>query len=156
MTSRSNPKKRGRKTKFTEEVKRVAEVLLKQGLTQEVVCQALNISERSFTRWKKQHPEFCLAVDGWKKEADEKVEKALYHRAIGYNCKDTKFATYEGQITDKEEYIKHYPPDTKAIELWLTNRKPRDWKVKAEVNVNQVLVKRTRKLFDGSVEPDEE
>ena len=27
----------------------------------------------------------------------------------------TKFATNEGRITDKVEYIEHYPPDTTAL-----------------------------------------
>ena len=139
----------GRPTKFSDEVMRIVEILAKRGLSDKVMSEVLGVTERTFNNWKKAHPEFFHGLADWKAEADDIIEKALYHRAKGYKCKDIKFATHEGMISDQVEYIKHYPPDTKAIELWLTNRRPQQWKVKAEIDVNQKVVTRIRKRFDG-------
>ena len=64
--------------------------------------------------------------------ADANVASRLYSRAIGYDT-GTKFATNEGRITDKVEYIEHYPPDTTAAIFWLKNRQPAKWRDKKEV-----------------------
>ena len=61
-------------------------------------------------------------------------------------------ATHEGQITDREEYIKHYAPDTTAIIYWLKNRQPQNWRDTREIEMTGAgggpLVIRTNAMMD--------
>ena len=55
-----------------------------------------------------------------KEVADERVGRALYHRAIGYSHPAVKVLTVAlgnnaGSKVVREEYTEHYPPDTAAI-----------------------------------------
>lgn len=126
--SEKTPGKRGRPSKFDGLDLGLVERLYKQGLTDEQVSQILQITEQTLNNFKLKHPDFFESIKDWKAEADREVEVALYKRATGYTCKDTKFATFEGQITDAREYDKHYPPDPVAIIFWLTNRQPDKWR----------------------------
>jgi len=103
-----------------------------KGWTDAEMADFFNVAQSTWYKWKVDHEEFSEALKGWKKEADERVERSLYERAIGYSHTDTKFATHEGRITDEREYIKHYAPDTTAAIFWLKNRQPEDWKDKRE------------------------
>jgi hypothetical protein len=91
------------------------------------------IDVATFNRWKNRHPAFCESLKNGKQMADSNVAAKLYHRALGYDCPATKFATFEGQITDHEEYIEHHPPDTTAAIFWLKNRQPKKWRDKQEI-----------------------
>ena len=65
------------------------------------------------------------------------MAESLFKRATGFIAKDTKFATHEGAITDREEYDKHYPPDVTAAIFWLKNR-TKKWSDKKELEVSGV------------------
>lgn len=86
------------------------------------------VDESTITRWKERYPVFRMSIIPAKETYDAQIERRLAERAMGYKATDTKFATFEGQITDREEYIKEYPPDTTAAIFWLTNRKRKEWK----------------------------
>ena len=65
--------------------------------------------------------------------ADVEAANRLYTRACGYSCKAVKIITHKG-ITQRVEYMKHYPPDTKACIFWLTNRRPDLWSNKVRID----------------------
>ena len=52
------------------------------------------------------------------------VEKSLLKRATGYDYKEQVWELVEGELVLTKEYIKHMPPDTKAILTWLYNHMP--------------------------------
>ena len=67
--------------------------------------------------------------------ADANVASRLYSlcRSATMPRLRSSLAT-EGRITDKVEYIEHYPPDTTAAIFWLKNRQPvLKWRDKKEV-----------------------
>lgn len=55
-----------------------------KGATDVEIAEAFGISVRTLNRWKKDHESFMLALTAGKDQADAKVEKKLYERAIGY------------------------------------------------------------------------
>lgn len=73
-------------------------------------CAIMGISKQTWHNWRKKYPEFANAISGGKDVVDEKVEKALLARAMGY-----------------DRHGKHYPPDTVAAMYWLQNRRPERW-----------------------------
>ena len=94
------------------------------------------VNEKTFNNWKHKHPEFLQSLKNGKEIADSQIAKSLFNRAKGYSCKATKFATFNGEITDREEYIENYPPDTTACIFWLKNRQPDKWRDKQDMNID--------------------
>jgi transcriptional regulator with XRE-family HTH domain len=114
-----------------EQVERLA----LRGWTDAEMAAFCGVTEQTWNNWKKQHPEFFESLKNWKAKADERVERSLFERAVGYEHPDTKFVTYEGVITEERTYTKHYPPDTTAAIFWLKNRKPDVWRDKQRMEV---------------------
>ena len=127
----------GRKSSFKQEYIQLAENYALLGATDDEMADFFGVSKQTLNKWKKDYPEFLDSLKKGKSVADANVASRLYNRAIGYDAKATKFATNEGKITDKVEYIEHYPPDTTAAIFWLKNRQPGKWRDKKEVE-NQV------------------
>lgn len=121
---------RGRKSEYRDEYSKQAYKLCLLGATDKQLADFFGVSERTVNTWKRQYPDFLRSLKEGKREADAKVAESLYHRAIGYECKATKFATFNGKITDTKDYIEHYPPDPTSIIFWLKNREPALWRDK--------------------------
>jgi DNA-binding XRE family transcriptional regulator len=123
--------KGGRPTKYSslyaDQVYRLA--LL--GATDQQMAEIIGVSKRTFDYWKKKHKQFLHSLKRGKEKADAKIAHSLYQRALGYEHKDTYFATHKGQIISKT-YIKHYPPDTTACIFWLKNRQRDKWRDKQQ------------------------
>ena len=130
-------KSRGRKSEYREEYAEQALKLCLLGATDKEIAEFFSVSEQTLNSWKKKFPQFLESLKKGKAVADANVASRLYSRAIGYDARATKFATNEGKITDKVEYIEHYPLDTTAAIFWLKNRQPGKWRDKKEVE-NQV------------------
>ena len=91
--------------------------MAQRGATDREIADALGIAESTFYNWRHSHPEFLEAVKLGKEAADDRVESALYHRAVGYRHDAIKIMQYEGQVV-VEPYVEHVPPDIGAIKLW--------------------------------------
>lgn len=103
------------------------------GLKDTELADLFSICEKTLNNWKHEFPEFLQSMKKGKEIADSNVAHSLYKIANGYSCKDTKFATFEGKITDSKEYTKNYPPSEKACEFWLKNRQPKRFRDKQEI-----------------------
>jgi hypothetical protein len=75
------------------------------------------------------HPAFGEALKLGKKESDERVERSLYQKAIGYSYDAVKiFLPYGSTTPIYAPDIEHVPPDTTACIFWLKNRQPDQWR----------------------------
>ena len=110
-------KSRGRKSEYREEYAEQALKLCLLGATDKEIAEFFSVSEQTLNSWKKKFPQFLESLKKGKAVADANVASRLYSRAIGYDARATKFATNEGKITDKVEYIEHYPPVKLGDEL---------------------------------------
>lgn len=120
--------KGGRRTLYKPEYAAAMYKLCELGATDNDLAEAFGVTRRTICGWKKKYPDVFSHIKSGKDDANEKVKKALYHRAIGYSHKETKLAMFEGQFTDEKQIVKHYPPDVTACEIWLINRDPENWK----------------------------
>lgn len=146
-------KKIGRPTKYRSAFPEKASKLWMKGSTDEEVCKALKISHETLSQFEKRHPEFLAAKKTAKAQADELVEKSLFKRAMGYSHPDTHFSSHEGIVT-ATPMTKHYPPSDVACIFWLKNRKPKEWRDRSEVlleqeiaGVDPAIVEALRKKF---------
>lgn len=93
--------------------------------------------------WRATHKDFEAAVKVGKAAADDRVEMALYERAIGTTYEEIKrwwvpLRDAEGNVVGKEERrsvtTKIVPADTQAARYWLENRRPEVWKNRVEID----------------------
>lgn len=107
------------------------EKLARKGWTDEEMARFFEVEPRTWYRWKAQDDKFCQALKEWKEEADARVERSLYERAIGYEHPDVHVSNYQGNVT-LTPIQKRYAPDTTAAIFWLKNRQPERWRDKTE------------------------
>ena len=115
------------KSKYETDVKpRLIEIEAwkRDGLTDEQICNNLNISIQTFYTYKSKYIEFFEAIKKGKEVADVEVENALFKRAIGYKYKEVI-----------KEVEKEMPGDVAAQIFWLKNRKSSKWKDKQDIDI---------------------
>jgi hypothetical protein len=117
----------GRPSPYKPEFARIAERLCRNGATDIEVADILGISVRTFYRWCLLHDEFTAAVRVGKDAADDRVERALYQRAVGYDCTAEKIVTPKGGGPIAIPYMVHIPADVRAALHWLAIRRPKPW-----------------------------
>lgn len=108
------------------------ERLARKGWTDEEMAAFFEVDRATWYRWKAKDQRFCDALKDWKQEADSRVERSLYERAIGYEHPDMHVSSYQGQVS-LTPIQKKYAPDTAAAIFWLKNRDPENWRDKQEV-----------------------
>lgn len=108
--------------------------LAMDGKTMVEMAKFFKISTASIYNYQKDNPKFLEAIKDGKKDADNRVERALYERACGYSHPEEKIFCSDGFIS-RANTTKHYPPDTAAAFIWLKNRQSGKWKDKHEMDL---------------------
>ena len=114
---------RGRPTKYIPAYAKVATQMCQLGATDSDLAEAFGVSTRTVWRWRSTQRDFCQALKIGKGPADDRVERALFQRAVGYSFSTEKIFHHQGEIT-RATTVEHVPPDPGAAKLWLTNRRP--------------------------------
>jgi len=124
------PKENGRPTKYKKEYNEQAAKLCKLGATDVQLADFFNVTEKTLNNWKHEHPRFLQSLKKGKVFSDDKVEMALYDRAIGYEYDEVKEEQSE-QGMKRTVTTKRIQDNTAAI-FWLKNRRPDQWREKVE------------------------
>ena len=131
---------RGRPTRFRPEFVDIAAALAKNGGTDADIAYALNVSIKTISRWQAEHAEFCQALVVPPGAPDDRAERALFQRALGFEMQEAhpiklREVKYEDgkKVSESErveivEVTKTLPPETTAAVKWLTNRRPDRWR----------------------------
>lgn len=145
------PGKKGRPSKFFSIDQKKLKVLVQKGFTDTEISDFFDVNQATFNDWKKEHKDFYESLKDWKLEADAKVEKSLYQRALGYEYDEVMYEktdigglgvklskgeieqlkhvdTYKTKVT-----VKQVAPDVTAQIFWLKNRKPDVWKDRSNI-----------------------
>ncbi len=126
--------------------------MAKAGMTELEIADSLDVSPSTLWTWKSQYPRFQNALSLGRKQSDERVKRALYHRAIGYSHDQEKAFNDKGQII-KAVVREHVPPDVNAVKFWLTNRAPDEWQDRSVVdgsislNVGELVAKGRQRVL---------
>ena len=99
------------------------------------VARALHVSLSVLWSWQARYEEFFKAFLAGKDFADDRVERALYHRAVGYSHPQVKIFNHQGTPV-VVPYIEHLPPDVGAASRWLKSRRKEVWAEKTEINLS--------------------
>jgi hypothetical protein len=118
----------------------VAKALAEGGATQGEIAHTLGITSFTLRAWRARYTEFRIAMDAGNEVFDTRVERALAERAVGFyeTWEEEKINPVTGQL-QTFVHKEYYPPDTKAANQWLTNRKRHEWR---NVQNTEIEVKR--------------
>jgi hypothetical protein len=118
----------GRPATYKPEFAAQAAKACELGATDNDLAEIFDVTVRSIHFWKISHPEFLHSLKIGREAADNRVERSLFQRAIGYSQDSVKvFLSKEGTPV-YAPYREHIPPDTTACIFWLKNRKPAEWR----------------------------
>lgn len=121
----------GRPTDYRDAYAEGARKLALLGATDAEIADFFDVDVRTIYRWKNTHEEFCQALKAGKDQADERVERSLYHKAVGYEQKAVKIFMPAGSADPVyAEYVEKLAPDTTAAIFWLKNRRSQEWRDK--------------------------
>lgn len=130
----------GRPSSFDAKFVKQAEVMSALGLTDAEMSEVFGVSVRTLHRWKLDSEEFCHALKAGKEIADERVARALYQNATGYDYRETQAVKVKsGQYEERVELVeveKHKPAETAAGIFWLKNRRRDEWREKIDHEVS--------------------
>lgn len=123
----------GRPSLYNDEYAAQAAKLAKLGATDQELADFFEVDVRTIYRWKHDHSDFCQALKVGKEVADERVERSLYQRAIGYEQDDVKIFMPGGALEPVyAPFRAKIAPDTTAAIFWLKNRRSQEWRDKVE------------------------
>lgn len=140
----------GRTSSYKPEYAVQAAKLCKLGATDREMADFFGVAESTLNLWKLEHEAFSESLKLAKGEADARVEKSLYRRALGYSHDAVKIFSGPKGVTEVP-YTEHYPPDTTACIFWLKNRKPGEWRDKIDIDdgINRDRVTKLLELVEG-------
>lgn len=134
--------KAGQPTKYDPALCEAVTSFCMLGATENQIADFLGVSVQTLYDWRARHPEFLEALRAGKEQADARVARALYQRAIGYSHPEDDIRTLGigGGVSEIviTPTIKHYPPEVGAMTMWLKNRRPDLWRDKVEVELDDV------------------
>jgi len=129
-------------TPYNEAFAAQATKLCLLGVTNRDLAAFFGIGIRTLAQWKKDQPDFALAIAHGKKVADMEVAVSLYSATIdrvittkqAIKCKEIYYDE-NGKRVEKErieivEVEKHIPADFRSQQFWLRNRNPAQWNEK--------------------------
>lgn len=119
-----------------------AQKLAKLGATDIEIADFFNVDVRTLYRWKTEQSKFCQALKSGKAEADDRVERALFSRATGYEHDEVDIRVVDKEIV-QTQIRKYYPPDTTAGIFWLKNRRPEQWRETKAIELNATVKTKT-------------
>ena len=128
------PRERGRPTSYRPKFAKQAAKLCNLGATDQEIADFFEVHVSTVYRWKHDHTDFCEALKSGKDVADERVERSLYQRAIGYEQEEVKIFMPGGAGSPVyAPFRAKIAPDVTAAIFWLKNRRREQWRdVKAQ------------------------
>ena len=123
----------GRPPAYKSEYAKKASKLAELGATDQELADFFDVDVRTIYRWKHDHDAFCQALKAGKEIADDRVERSLYQKAIGYEQDEVKiFMPGGAEEPVYASFRAKVAPDTTAAIFWLKNRRSQQWRDKQE------------------------
>jgi hypothetical protein len=126
----------GRPTKYeAEKHPDLARKYTGEGKTLADLADLFDVALSTIELWQTTHLEFSVAIRAGREDATNRVEKALFDRAVGYSHPTVKPIVVSGgqgmgSSIEMVSLTEQYPPDTPAALAWLKNKRPAEWKDK--------------------------
>lgn len=118
-----------RPSKYKPEFATQAEKLCQLGATDQEIADFFEVDVRTIYRWKADFEPFCQALKSGKDMADDRVERSLFQRAVGYEQDEVKIFMPGGASEPVyAPFRAKVAPDVTAAIFWLKNRRGEEWR----------------------------
>lgn len=119
------------KLKYMPELAQRAADMASFGATTAQIAERLGVTKPTLDRWMNTYAEFNEALTMNMEQADERVKRSLYQRAVGYEYATEEIRTVSigdgmSEIV-RVPTVVHVPADPKAAMDWLRKRDPDNW-----------------------------
>ena len=125
----------GRPPKYKPEYAKIAKAMVARGSTIAELADVFDVANSTIHLWQVTYDEFKEAFIEINSEYDNRIERSLAERALGYTFDAVKVFNYKGEPVIVP-YREHVPPDIAAIKLWLAKRRPEKWQEREEIKVS--------------------
>ncbi len=109
-----------------------------KGATAKSIAENLGLSYSVFRKYCQQNEALKATFTQAKKKPDDEVENALFRRACGIEYEERTYRTKRDEETGEDVEVcvkrvtKYIPPDPTSAIFWLCNRRPEQWRSKAQ------------------------
>jgi hypothetical protein len=124
----------GQPTKYKARFAGQAKALCRLGATDLQLADCFGVTEQTVNNWKIAHPKFFESIKLGKAAIDSQVERSLYRKATGFTFESEKVFCSEGQVI-RAPIREFVPPSDTAMIFWLKNRKPEQWRDRADLHI---------------------
>lgn len=130
-----------------------------EGLTNEQMCDKLDIAPASWYEYASKHPIFSELINWSKSVTINRVESSLFKLAMGYEYEEIKTIIEEDKNGKKrtriEKIKRHQPANPTAMIFYLKNRAPNEWNDRREILIDTKAAELERKqLFLQMIDAD--
>ena len=107
--------------------------LCKAGMTDDEIACQFEIPLATLLEWKDSNPDFAEALRQGRGFADGDTADGLHRSTVGASHPAVQIFMPSGATEPVyAPYTRHYPPNPRACEFWLINRRPQNWRAKVE------------------------
>ena len=129
---------------------RVVRAMAEAGAVEQEMADALGVDLWTFRQWRSRHPALGEALRIGKAAADERVERSLYQRAVGYTVEAVKIFLPPGAGEPVyAPYREWVHPDVTAQIFWLKNRRSKEWRDKHDIELDVTVERIERVVIDA-------
>lgn len=108
------------------------------GATLNELAKFFGVVEETICYWQNTNPEFAQALKLGREASDDRVERSLYAKAMGFEkVLEEEVEGKDGEVRTVRKKIYVPPSDTAAI-FWLKNRRKNEWRDRHEYEVGRV------------------
>ena len=127
----------GRPTLYKPEYAEQAYKLCQLGATDIELAKFFNVSLDTIHEWSNVNEEFSESRKVGKKACDDRVERSLYQKALGFTREAEKVVIID-DVPVKVKYEEYVPPSDTAMIFWLKNRRKDQWRDRHEIEHGRV------------------
>jgi hypothetical protein len=113
----------------------------------DVRFDAVGVTDRTVRNWFATYPEFAEAFKYSAAAFDERVERSLAERALGYEFDSEEIKVIDGHV-HRIPVRRRFPPDVGAATLYLTNRMPHKYKRMVDLHTTGDKIENTELIVE--------
>lgn len=132
-----SPSKVGRPSLYKPEYAKQAYKLCQMGATDIELARFFEVSPETIYQWANVYEEFAESKKVGKAACDNRVERSLYQKAIGFTREAEKVVIID-DVPVKVKYEEYVPPSDTAMIFWLKNRRRHEWRDRHEIEHGRV------------------
>ena len=107
------------------------------GATDTELAKFFEISHETLYQWSNVYEEFAESRKVGKAACDDRVERSLYQKALGFTREAEKVVLID-DVPVKVRYEEYVPPSDTAMIFWLKNRRKDQWRDRHEIEHGRV------------------